>query len=214
MPLAPIIPTFFASSKVVGEVADDDVVAKGLGDVSCLKYFAADIDLGGVSEVYVALCDVDTAAFLEIVKLLYAVSGLAGASLRLSRHPILFLAQQVVDAVQFGGHGADTFGTSAQEVVVIAVVSVYMCTVYLNNFAAHSVQEIAVVSHHQQRHTSFGQICFKPFDSSDIQVVGRFVQYQKLGLGGYGSCHGYAFALSAGHLGQRYRCVVDAQSGQ
>ena len=65
------------------------------------------------------------------------------------------------------------------------------------------IQEITVVGNDEHRAVVCFQEIFQPFNGSNVQMVGRFVQQQQIRLGQQKFTQIYTGFLSTGKLGQR-----------
>ncbi len=70
----------------------------------------------------------------------------------------------------------------AQIGAVVAAVDFHPAAAHLPDRIDHAVQEIAVVADNQHGARPFAQRFFQPFDGLHIQVVGRLIQDQQIGL--------------------------------
>jgi hypothetical protein len=73
-------------------------------------------------------------------------------------------------------------------------------SIQLNDMVAHTIKEIAVVCHHQQRHFAASQVIFQPFHHIEIEMIGRLIQNKQFGIidEGIHQCH--TFQLSSRQL--------------
>ena len=71
---------------------------------------------------------------------------------------------------------------------------------HLPDMVDHLVQEIAVVRDDQGRAVPLAQVAFQPFHRVDVQVVGRLVQDEQVGIGEQQARQHGARALPAGEL--------------
>ena len=80
--------------------------------------------------------------------------------------------------------------------------------------AAHTIQEIAVVSHHEQRLVAPREESFEPFYHLQVEMVGRLVEYQQVGFQyeHVSQCH--ALLLSSAQLPHGLLQVANLQLGQ
>ena len=86
--------------------------------------------------------------------------------------------------------------------------------VHLQDAVADVVQEIAVVSHHQQGHSATLQVVFQPLDHVDVKVVGRLIENEHLRLVNQEPSQGDTFHLTATQLFDRLIVVGDFELGK
>ena len=137
---------------------------------------------------------------LQFIEGFFAVTGLVSACLWHTAHPFQFRAIQVVGTGNLRIGRFDTFLPFLQVVAVVSFVRIQLAVVYFNDFRAHTVQEIAVVRHHEQAQTTTVQVLFQPFRHVQVEVVSRLVQNQQIRFGNQdvGQCH--ALQLPAGQM--------------
>ena len=73
------------------------------------------------------------------------------------------------------------------------------------------VEEIAVVGHHQQRQRGAGQIALKPYDHLKIEMVGRLIKNQEIGLVEQGVGQRHPLLLSTAELPHGLAEIRDVQ---
>ena len=122
------------------------------------------------------MAEVDGGTCFEVVEIVDAIFCFTGAGLRLSAHPFLLAAEGVLQARQLCGHGFDALGSSAEVVVVVAVVGVDLAVVDFDDAVAHAVEEITVVSDHKEGCAGAFEIVFYPLNDFDVEVVCRFIE--------------------------------------
>ena len=83
--------------------------------------------------------------------------------------------------------------------------------VEFENDVADTVEEVAVVRHHEQRLVAALQIALKPFYHLEVEVVCRLVEDEQVGLGDEHVGERDALLLSAAELSHRLREVGDVQ---
>ena len=97
-------------------------------------------------------------------------------------NPFQLAAQDVVHLGSLGIVVVDSLLSLLQEVLVIAPVDIDRAVVKLEHSVADPVQEITVVSNHQQGAAGMAQIILQIFYSIDVQMVGRLVHYEEIGI--------------------------------
>ena len=162
----------------------------------CFKYLATDVRRLYI-QLYIIIVETLLGHFLQLIKSIFPIARLMTSGLRHTAHPFELRTIQVVGAFYLHRLGFDTFFAFFQIIAIIALVLVYPAVVYFNNLRTNAVEEVTVVRHHQQGQVGTAQIVFQPLGHVEVQVVGRFIQYQDIGFGD--KCIGkrYALQLSA-----------------
>ena len=148
---------------------------------------------------------------LQFVERLLAVSCLVSAGLWHASHPLQFRAVQVVGACYFGPSVVYALLPFLKIVRVVAAIGVDGVVVKFQNDGAHAVQEEAVVGHHQQSLVASLQKSLQPLNHLEVEVVGRLVEYQQVGLGNEHVGQRHALLLSARELFHRLVEVANLQ---
>ncbi|MND87406.1 hypothetical protein D3C80_794060 [compost metagenome] len=188
-----------AADDAGGQVLEDDAVAERLGDAldvgDQLARGAAGID----AEVQLARQVLDPLGPVQTHLLQGAGAALVAGALGGD------------GAVEGVGLGLDALGQAAQGLGLLLhdlggpVVELDEALVQGADLAAFqpvdgvgdAVQEGAVVADDQQGETGLDQLVFQQFDGQDVEVVGRLVQQQQVGLFGKSFCEGGAADLAA-----------------
>ena len=76
------------------------------------------------------------------------------------------------------------------------------------------VEEIAVVGHHKQGKVGTRQISLQPNNHLQVEMVGRLIEQQEVGIVKQSVCQGHAFLLSTAKLSHGLLQVCDVQLGQ
>ncbi|MNJ46401.1 hypothetical protein D3C77_415290 [compost metagenome] len=189
-----------AADDAGGQVLEDDAVAERLGDAldvgDQLARGAAGID----AEVQLARQVLDPLGAVQTHLLQGAGAALVAGALGGD------------GAVEGVGLGLDALGQAAQGLGLLLhdlggpVVELDEALVQGADLAAFqpvdgvgdAVQEGAVVADDQQGETGLDQLVLEQFDGQDVEVVGRLVQQQQVGLFGEGLGEGGAADLAAG----------------
>ena len=103
-------------------------------------------------------------------------------SLRHATHPLQLRAIEVVGTGYLRPLGVDALLPLLQVIGVVAPIGIDGMVVQLHDDGAHTIQEEAVVGHHQQCPVTPCQIALQPFYHLQIKVVGRLVEDQQVGL--------------------------------
>ena len=129
--------------------------------------------------------------------------------LRHPAHPLEFGAIEVVGACYLSPFVVEAFLTFFQIIGVIATIGVYGLVVEFEYHGTDTIEEEAVMGHHQQRSASASQIAFEPLNHLKIQVVGGLIKYQQIWLRQQhiGQCH--ALLLTTRELPHRLLQVAD-----
>ena len=69
--------------------------------------------------------------------------------------------------------------------------------IHLEDLVAHAVEEITVVSDHKQRHIRLREVVLKPLHHLHVEVVGRLVEKQHVGVVEKHQSESQTFHLSA-----------------
>ena len=91
------------------------------------------------------------------------------------------------------------------------MIHVRLPVVDLNDVRADPVEEITVVSHHQQAQSGMSQIFFEPFGHLKVEVVRRFVEDQQVGFGDQRIGQSDPLDLTAGQLSGRLIKILNFQ---
>ena len=157
-------------------------------------------------QVHVACVMLLLRFLFQFVESVDPVFGFGPASLRLTAHPVQFLAKQVACPVDFRIQSLYAFLTFFQVIAVISFILVNLLPVYFDDLATDTVQEITVVRHHQYANVRTRQVSFEPFGHLQIQVVGRFVEDNQFRIGNQDVCQRHALQLSAG---KRFHLLIE-----
>lgn len=136
------------------------------------------------------------------------------ARLWLPAHPVQFLAIQVVGPCYLRPCVVNALLALLQIVGVVAAVGIDGLVVDLQDQVAHLVEEVAVVRHHQQRLVTSTQIALQPFYHLEVEVVGRLVEDQEVGLQQQHVGQGHPLQLSTTQFAHLLLQVLDAQLRQ
>ena len=182
--------------EVVVEVPGNDGVAIALRYVLALEDLGADVDVAGL-QPNLAFLNALLGHALQLVEGILAVLGLVAAGLRHAPHPLQLRAVEVVGAGYLGTAVVYALLPLLQIVGVVAAIGIDGLVVEFEDNGADTVEEEAVVGHHEQRAVSARQVALQPLYHLQVQVVGRLVEYQQVGLSQQhvGQCH--ALLLSA-----------------
>ena len=86
--------------------------------------------------------------------------------------------------------------------------------VELKDEVAHTVKEVAVVSHHEQRERGAREVSLEPNYHLQVEMVGGFVQNEEVGFGYQGVGQGHALLLSAAQFAHGLVESGDVQLGE
>ena len=166
----------------VEEIFQDNLVGpEGFGDIVGLEYLVTDV--GTLQfQARALLLNALMGALLQLVEGLLAVAGLVAAGRRGAAHPFQFAPVEVVGPLYFAVAGIDALLAFLEVVAVIAVVNVELARVKLHNLIADTVEEIAVVGDHQQSERRRLQKLLQPLYHVQVEVIGRLVEHQQVGL--------------------------------
>ena len=93
---------------------------------------------------------------------------------------------------------------------IIGFIAIQLSAVHFHDAVAHPLQEIAVVGDHDEAAPEGAQIIFQPYNTFAVQMVGGFVQQQKLRRAQQGRGQSRPLALSARQ--RSHRCIVILQA--
>ena len=187
------------AGKRVVEIVENHLVAITLADVVGCENLLADVSTLDVQFNLTVVAPL-LGSFLQVIESVDAVLCLVGTGLGLASHPVQLGAQQVAGPFHLGILCLNAFGSFLQVVIIVAVVGEDAVLVHLEDAVADVVQEIAVMGHHQQGHTATLQVVLQPLDHVDVEVVGRLVENEHLGVVDEQSCQGNALHLTTAQL--------------
>ena len=100
-------------------------------------------------------------------------------------------------------------------VAATATVEIYLAVVEFDDVVTDMVEEVAVVGHHQNGQPLFAEEVLQPFDHGDVEVVGRLVEQQQVGVVDEYAAqrHFLLFAAAEGVHGTIHE-FVDLQAGE
>ena len=148
---------------------------------------------------------------LKVVESLLTIACLVPPGLRHAPHPFKLSPVEVVGPGYLGPLVVYSLLAFFQIVAVVAAVGVYRVVVKLQDDVAHAVEEEAVVGDHKQRFVAPVQVALQPFYHFEVEMVGRLIQYQQVGVGDKHICQRHPFLLSSRQLSHRLLKVADVQ---
>ena len=198
------------AGKDVGEIIQNLQVAEAFAQVVGLENLGADVRSLDI-QFHIRVVRALLGHLLQFIEGFFAVTGFVAACLRHTAHPFQLCAIQVVGTGNLRIGRFDAFLTFLQVVAVVSFVGVQLTVVYFNDFRAHTVQEIAVVRHHEQAQAATVQVLFQPFRHVQVEVVGRLIQNQQIRFGNQdiGQCH--ALQLPARQISDFLGEIADFQ---
>ncbi len=208
--------------EVVVEVVENDFLATravGGGDVERLahifglEYLAPDVSALHFEARGPFLAPL-ARPLLEFVEGLLAVARLGAAGAGHSAHPVKLFAVKVVGAGNVGILCGDALSAFVEIVLVVAGVGIEVFAVEFKDRLAHVVEEVAVVRHHEQSLRGTLQIALEPFYHGEVEVVGRLVKHEQVGLSHQHVRQGHAFELSARKFVDGLRKIRDIEFRQ
>src|SRR5690606_32268549 len=101
-----------------------------------------------------------------------------------------------------------------QKISVIAFVAISFASFQLHDEVANPVEEITVVRNGDKSSVGCIEISFQPLDGRQVEVVGRFVEDQEIGLIEENSGHGDPFFLTSGQLPKLFFRILYTQPAQ
>ena len=121
------------------------------------KYFLAYIGRTHIKS-HIALVAISMSTLLEVVEGIDAILRLVLSRLWLATHPLKLGAKQVTRLLHLHILCLDALSTLLKIVVVVAVVGKYFLLVELHDACANVVEEVAIVSYHEQSHGATPQV--------------------------------------------------------
>ena len=104
------------------------------------------------------------------------------AALRVLAHPVEFVAQSALELLVLLALDAEPFGLLLQVGRVVALVGVGPPAVELEDPLGDVVQEVPVVGDGEDRARVLGQVLLQPLHALGVEMVGRLVEQQQVGL--------------------------------
>ena len=203
----------FVTGKDVGEIVQNLQVAETLVQMVGFENLRTDIRCLDI-QLDIAIVEALLGYFFQFIKGFFAIAGLMSTGLRHTAHPLQFRTIEVVGTDDFCIGGINPFLTLFQVIAIIAFIRINLLVVYLDDFGADSIQEIAVVGDHEQTQCTATQITFQPFGHFQVEVVGRFVQYQEIGFGNQDIRQRYTLQLSTREMLDLLVEIADFQLGK
>ena len=170
-----------ASRDIEAEVVHQQLVAEGLGDAVEFDDLAAQA-LADRNEDFLGLV-----ALLVLVAGHFFEAGQAGFALGLTRlrvgpHPLQLLFHRLHVGVDLLGFGFKPGFLLLQPAGVVALPGNAVTAVEFENPLGGIVEEVTIVGDGDHRAGEADQELFQPFDRLGVEVVGRFVEQQHVGL--------------------------------
>ena len=189
---------FLKARKIVVEIFEDHhPIVEGFGHIFCLEDLRTDVT-GLYVQTGGALFGAPAGLLLQFVEGLLARTAFVAARLRLAAHPVEFLAIEIARPVDVGVGGGDALVALFEVVGVVAAIGVGGAIVQLNDGLTHPVEKVTIVRDEQQGFGVALQIFLQPLDHFHIEVVGRFVEDEQIGVGNQHRGQRHTFALTAG----------------
>ena len=184
-----------------------------LAEVVRLEYLVADVS-GFHLQAHFVIVHALLGHFLQFIESLLAIARLVSTGLRHAAHPLQLRPIEVVGTLYLHTLGIQPLLPLLQVIAVVSFITVYALVVNLQDFRAGTVEEIAVVRHHQQRYRGAAQIVLQPLHHVQVQVIGRLVQDQQLRLGDERIGKSHPLQLASGQLAHRLVEIPDMQAGE
>ncbi|MCG3162568.1 MAG: hypothetical protein JMDDDDMK_03847 [Acidobacteria bacterium] len=124
--------------------------------------------------------------------------GFRRARFRAAPQPFKLAPGELLQLLRFDGLPLFLFLLFFQIVAVISREGLRAPAINFEDAVCDSVEKVPVVSDEQQRAFEFGQVTFEPFDRFGVEMIGRLVQNQQVGLDDQAVSERDAFALAAG----------------
>ena len=152
--------------------------------------------------------------FLDFVKPFDARFGFAGSRGWGGPHPFEFALKNAPGLGAIGQCVLLALLPFFQVIAVVALVLVKGLVVQFEDGVAHVFQKITIVRDHQNGHFRLGEVALEPLDHVQVQVVGRLVQEQDVGLFNQDACQGNPPPLAAAQRGHGSSEVVEVEPSQ
>ena len=181
VPLFPHDAHLLIAGEDVGEIIQYLQVAKGLIEVVCLEYLAANIGCLYI-QLYIIVIETLLGYLLQFIKSIFPVTCLMPSGFAAYAASI----QAPYDTGYWRVLSLRSWLRCALRVFPdnscnCPLYGIYTAIVYLDYLRADAVEEVAVVRHHQQSEVGTAQIIFQPFGHIKVEVVGRLIQYKGSG---------------------------------
>ena len=204
----------FEACKVVIEVAQNDfllaAVVEGLADILAFENLRADVN-GRSFQPYLSVLNALFCHFLKLVKGILSVFRLMSTGLWLTAHPFQLPAIKVLRVLNLSPKVVHALLSFLQIVGVVAAIGIDALIVELQYHVAHLVEEESVVGHHKDGLVAPVQIAFQPFYHFQVEMVGRLVEHQEVGLGYQHVGKRHTLLLSTAQLSHGLLQVGDVQ---
>ena len=187
----------------IGEVVEQTTSVVMLGYVVELQYLASDA-LGLHREFGLLFVETGAGFGLQIVEGVDAGFRLGSTSLRHPSHPLELGAVEAAGLLHFGLLYGLSLGFLLDIIGEIATIAVELAVVEFDDVVADVVDEVAVVAHEQYGETLLGEEFLQPLDHRDVEVVGGFVEDEKVRVVEQYSRERHLLLLAAAHLIERF----------
>ena len=201
---------FVEAREDVFKIVEYHFVAISLAHFMSLEDFVADIARLHI-QLHVLFASHIGGFLFQLVECVDSVFCFPGTRLWLATHPVEFLAEQVVRLGYFRLLLLESFGAFLKIVVVIAFVGINAIDVDFHYLVAHIVEEISVVCNHQECDSASRQVIFEPLNGGDVEMVGRLVEKQQIGVADEHSRYCHSLLLSARQFSHWLIHVVNAE---
>src|SRR5690625_1307717 len=152
--------------------------------------------------------------FFNLIKCIFTGFRFRGPRFGPPPHPLQLFFIELPDFLLPGLPCLFPFRLFLQKVTVVPIVLIEMAAFQLENLVTDSVQEISVVSHHEDRFSRLKQVIFQPLDHLYVQMVGGFVQQKQIGFINQKKCKSFPYTLVSGKRVSRLIEIPDVNNGE
>ena len=133
------------------------------------------------------------------------------ASLRLSTHPVQLSAIEILGMLDFGTQVVHALLSFFQIVGIVATIGIDGLIIEFQDGVAHLVEEESVVGYHEDGLIATVQIALQPLNHLQVEVVGRLIEHQEVGLVNQHIGKRHTLLLATTQLSHRLIHVGDMQ---
>ncbi|MNX87325.1 hypothetical protein D3C86_1192500 [compost metagenome] len=209
-PVRPDDPEAHAGRELQVQVRDEGAIAEAFGDALELDDLVAEPLAHGDEQVELAV-RVGRRLVDQLLEAVDAGLLFGAAGLGLLADPLQLAPDRHLADVLGLGLGLFALGLEQQVLGVVAHVLGELPEVQLDHAVGHVVEEVAIVGDQDDGPGVGGQVALEPGDGLGVQVVGRLVQHQQVGLGHQGARKRYPAHLAAGEAADGALGVRDSQ---
>ena len=193
----------------VWKVTDDFFVAERFRQIIYFHDFLAKTWGLDIETVLFIIVNTLFGNFFYIVECFFSFFRFVLSCLRLTAHPFEFNAVFASCVFYIADFEFFTFGFLYQKVAIIPFVSVKRAVVKFQDSITYVVNKISVVGDEKQCDFFSFEMFFKPFNHSNIKMIGGLVKKQHVAFIDEDFCKGKPFLLSAWQIAD---CFVEVRN--